>query len=80
MSYRPTIIISISETFLRKSDQISRANIVLELLKIEVSDVIRAETILASIKPRKPEIKIEYFIRNENVFYKILVFKTSAIK
>jgi hypothetical protein len=55
LPYLPTIMSSIFEAFFLICLQISRVNMLLELLKIEVSVLIRAASMLASIRPRKPE-------------------------
>ena len=58
-SHRPTIMISLFSALGRIRRQMSIVKIVLPLLKMDVSELMRAAIITATIKPRTPE--------NENV-------------
>lgn len=54
LTYLPTTISSCSDACLRKRCHTSMANRVLLLLKIEVSELMRAAMITAIIRPRSP--------------------------
>lgn len=66
MFYLPTIMSSHSEAARRKYLHKSMVNRVLELLKMEVSDDMRAAIITAIIRPRRPMENPSVIFHNAN--------------
>ena len=82
--YFPTTSISRSEADFLIRFQISSVKIVLELLKIDVRELIKAESIAETITPRKPKnIQVADFMKpnffcNKSVFSVCMITSLTA--